>query len=314
MILSSMSRDEKKQEAMATCNKLNRISRSGFVAGGYLRDIYMDSLPKDIDFFLPMGRFDTPQARANVAERLFAAVNQRGRRVENTGAYLTSMNNNDPRTFEIWEMADTDWTHEPLNLIFDSRIGRGSDNAFHFVSSNFDLYCCMIFKAASEPTWNMPYHFVVDTRGGIIRLNERAATYNGRMINHIERIKQRYPNWTLMLPPTFLSLYPDLYQQLVYSNLIGQGGVNGEDPRQVLPDETQELDWDEVRLDAGTVVGPAAPVEPTTTVRLFTGDRTAFDSVAGVFEAAQIRGDQVRGAIATTAARAFTLDDIGGIF
>ncbi len=270
-ITNAMSRQEKIAAAIEVEQKLKRITRSGMIMGGFPRDVHYDKVPKDIDLYIPLHRFPAEANRDAIADRLFAALGQTGRRMLDQEA-LDAYGNIAPTSeaFFVYECTSAGDQYQPLNIIF-----KQCSRAIECIHS-FDFDICMYFMD------NGP-------NAGAFRMNDNLVQVTSaplsdprsiqRCVEHWERIQRKYPQAVLRFSTVQLVNNLPLYQALF------EGGYLNEAPtREVLSTEGQISSGDEVRLNTGTPVGLEAEFNRREQ------EQRARDALAAIRARAQSRG------------------------
>lgn len=208
------------------------------LAGGYVRDYFFNQVPKDIDLFVRQPFRFNPDVEElkRVASNILAAYGQEMGPNEHLQQY------GDQGNVVIKSSGPSD-DYEQIDVIFHMEA---------HPTHGFDLNCCKISA-----------HVRNDNRVSIQRshdfnvIHQRGyeTIFHWTPIDHIQHFKRIKDKLQGIGVKYSFETFGARNQHLNYRTLIEEGLI--EDPRQVLPQEANEPNRDEVRLDAGARIGEA---------------------------------------------------------
>lgn len=209
------------------------------LAGGYVRDYFFNQIPKDIDLFVQLPfRIEGPNVEElkRVARNILAAYGQEMGPNEHLQQY------GDQGNVVIKSSGPSD-DYEQIDVIFHM-------NAHP--THGFDLSCCKI-SAHVGPNNRVLIHRSHDFN--VIHQRGYETIFHWTPIDHIQHFKRIKDKLQGIGVKYSFETFGARNQHLNYRTLIQEGLI--EDPRQVLPQEANEPNRDEVRLDAGARAGEA---------------------------------------------------------
>lgn len=218
---------------------LRNITQNGFIAGGYPRDVVLGGQPKDIDIFLNGSQHPAGPNREDLVDRLFAAFGQTWTKdrpaaavAEGNPVYNAPAINVD-NAFEVYYMATTDRTWEPLNVIFSRNNERGA---------RFDWsICCAFVDFEGNDNFNL---YFTEKDQDLANVTLFDTTYMDQAIAHALRLREKYPQMQFKVPHRYLRQQPGCYEALIRGGVIDV-------PREILPPEAEAPAGNPVGLNAG---------------------------------------------------------------
>jgi hypothetical protein len=240
-----------------------------YLAGGFPRDVTMGVAPKDLDIYIRCLPDETQEVILEKASQVFSAF---GHKFKLVGSNGEDREDGYPMVYTVFESEDVPEGHLPLNLMF-SPYQRG-------INMDFDIGLCEMYSywngrgnypGTYTDMFTMSEYALRDLTEGTLTLlrwentddsileepqlpltevdNNYFERRMGKLINHIERVKNKYPEFPLLLGESFFNTR---HAGTVLEVLSERGIIN--DPRQVLQAEGQELEGDQLRLLDGDEV------------------------------------------------------------
>lgn len=246
-----MTLEQKKEVVFQAARKLRNITEYGFIAGGYPRDVILGAKPKDIDIFISGTQIPAGEAREALVDQLYTAFGQtwtRDRPAAGDPDYAAPANNVD-NAFEVFYMATTDRSWEPLNVVFSRQNERGS---------RFDWSIC---NAYVDYEGNDNFNIYFDEQSqDLSNCVLQDTTYMTVTIAHAKRLREKFPNIQFKVPHRYLRQLPGTYEALI------QGGII-DVPREIIPAEAEAPVRNTVGFDLGIGVAPGIVRRNTATAR-----------------------------------------------
>lgn len=277
MILASMTSQQRFDEVADVNQKLRSVCASGRIAGGYPRDAWIGVDASDIDFWIPIRFYRSPDRRRALVESLGRALDQYG--LERTSSDGYGNNQSATLVNETWGPGASFFnrgSHNPLNVIFVEHSEAGIVHEF------FDVGLCQYWVSPGGGIGftQRAYRDHVDNNLSLIRSNFDNTPVE-TIVAYTRKLKRKFPNFAVRLDP----LTEGLYQQLFDVGVLDA-------PRQMVQAQTEGTTRDEVRLNDG-----ASSVRITATPRGI-GRAADFITIDEIQrwedQAARVRAEEVR--------------------
>ncbi|QIQ66474.1 hypothetical protein clash_42 [Pseudomonas phage clash] len=261
------------EEALRVCRELFKILEettkfTGLrVGGGFLRDCDNGVVPKDIDIYVveprtlqevairnrvrvvPMA-VDEDTIEVNVI-RFFNAIGHKKVRLGDK-----EVNNDYPNSFKVWESCEFPEGHLPVNLIVCNQehpcvfdIGLCS---ISFWNGDHSLLYGPNYTRDKVNKWLTLINIADPLLGHTVHENIISDGAVDRLVNHIRRVMEKYPDHKVKLSDKLIS----------WVNLVGSNTSHSvlkvierlqeeniiERPGEILPAQAEVIDWDALRL------------------------------------------------------------------
>ncbi|QIQ64380.1 hypothetical protein Epa1_p27 [Pseudomonas phage Epa1] len=261
------------EEALRVCRELFKILEettkfTGLrVGGGFLRDCDNGVVPKDIDIYVVEPRtlqevtirnrvrvvpraVDEDTIEVNVI-RFFNAIGHKKVRLGDK-----EVNNDYPNSFKVWESCEFPEGHLPVNLIVCNQehpcvfdIGLCS---ISFWNGDHGLLYGPDYTRDKGNKWLTLINIADPLLGHTIHENIISDGAVDRLVNHIRRVMEKYPDHKVKLSDNLIS----------WVNLVGSNTSHSvlkvierlqeeniiERPGEILPAQAEVIDWDALRL------------------------------------------------------------------
>lgn len=230
----SMTHMQKSQEI----RRIVSLFPEGTVAGGYARDILLGTQdPKDIDLWIPT-RGMQRQALQSLSSEILARVGQ----VLDTTA-LPDDNYGDSRLI-VFKSTGPSVDTEAVDVIFYESNAKSVDVIFD--GFDFDICKAYLTSVHGGDAAGTPEFFRARTEMKE-RFRYRPGVSLPKMLDHIMRIKRKYPDYKLLFDfqdEISKNVY-EMFAPTLYRREIENGA-----PRPVLSPQTEDPYRDPIRLDA----------------------------------------------------------------
>ena len=232
------------------------FGHTGYIGGGFIRDVENGIEPKDIDLFVEARGTDTDQID-QFARALYTTF---GQEFELEGQHAKEDNDGDeyPQYLRVYKATKVPEDQYPINLIVTP--------VNHPHSMEFDIGICEVYgyyrreRDAFSVQRTRTYQRDIDNKTlTILRIQdpmfqafedmrnpEVFSRSLERHLRHLARVKEKFPEHRVVFEQDFLA---SEYGRQAYPVYLERGFI--EEPRTLLPAEVEGIDWDALRQQDG---------------------------------------------------------------
>lgn len=191
----------KNVDFIAALLRIQKTIPSAIIAGGLIRDLYHDKPIKDVDIYVPLDAPDYNDEVSTCSRFFWNDIFK----LKSSNDYIENMDGEGDEDYDSEDIGMV-WEISAQNRLYNIIVV--NEKPIDYVEKHFDIGLCKVYCDGKKI--RLTSEFLHDSRFKkltIVSKNIKQEEFARMMNYHVKKLKDKYPDHTLVIPPMYDKFY-----------------------------------------------------------------------------------------------------------